>query len=143
MRRAAFAVCLTLALIPERLPGTPSAEPGRLTVPEILAADASGRRPSQLAWAPDGSRLAYVWDDGEGEALWSLDPRTGDRRLLLRLKELAETGEDSPGIEDPIWSPKGDALLAGRLPDRLRARLRPLAPRSRQRRRARADHGRQ
>ncbi len=86
-------------------------EPARLTVEALLADDAMGRRTTQHAWSPDGSRLTYVWDekgDGKETVLWSLDPATGKSEVLLKLAEL--------GLEEaePVlyaWSPRGDALV--------------------------------
>jgi dipeptidyl-peptidase-4 len=70
----------------------------------MFAADASGRSPDQLAWSPDGRTLTYVYDDGHGAVLWSLDPATGQAQELLRPANLA-------GFESYQWSPRGDSLL--------------------------------
>jgi len=73
--------------------------PPRLTVEALFAPDASGRRPAQLAWSPDGQRLTYIWD----EALWSLEPATGKREVLLRLADLK--------LDEYAWSTRGGSLL--------------------------------
>src|SRR5262245_25200018 len=94
------------------VPAAPE-EPPRLTVEAIFAADATGRRPAQLAWSPDGRRLTYVWSeqaDGKDEALWSLDPATGKRQILVRPGDLG-TGDEEPKLDAYVWSPRGSALL--------------------------------
>jgi Tol biopolymer transport system component len=64
-----------------------------------LGAEASLR--SAPAWSPDGGRLAFVGRDG----LELLDPRGGERRLLIPCDPLACTG-----LGQPAWSPDGDAV---------------------------------
>ncbi|HEX6902603.1 MAG TPA: DPP IV N-terminal domain-containing protein [Thermoanaerobaculia bacterium] len=80
---------------------------------EYLTGDASGRRPSQYAWTPDGRRLTFLWDekgDDKETALWTLDPATGKPEVLVRLADLKEDGKEiAPGGYE--WSPRGDALL--------------------------------
>ncbi len=86
----------------------------RLTVERIFADGAFGRIPTQTAWAPDGRRLAYLWDDGKGDALWAIDAVTGKSELLARLADLAASpgaGTASFDLDEYRWSPRGDALL--------------------------------
>jgi dipeptidyl-peptidase-4 len=85
-------------------------QPPRLTVEALFAQDAAGRRTAQHAWSPDGTRLTYVWKDDEGEALWSLDPATGRREVLLRPADLGE-GNAGFELDQYAWSPRGEALL--------------------------------
>jgi dipeptidyl-peptidase-4 len=82
----------------------------RLTIEAALAPDAFGRRPTQQAWSPDGRRLIYLWDEGNGKALWLLDATTGRSEVLARLADL---GEDDKALDlDAFsWSPQGDSLL--------------------------------
>src|SRR5215510_5352269 len=109
MRQSLIAWTLAVSVVAPAL-AAPE-EPARLTVEALLADDAMGRRTSQHAWSPDGTRLTYVWDEKEGgkeAALWSFDPATGKSEVLLRLAEL--------GVEDAessqyAWSPRGNALV--------------------------------
>ena len=90
------------------LAAAPHEPPARFTVESLL--DASGSRPAQLAWSPDGLRLTYVWSEQpHAEALWSLDPATGKREILLRRGETAR-GEELE-LDAYAWSPRGGALL--------------------------------
>jgi len=51
-----------------------------------------------LAWSPDGARLAY-WSS-EGSALWTVDARTGRERAAWR-------GDDMRFASAPTWLPDG------------------------------------
>jgi dipeptidyl-peptidase 4 len=87
----------------------------KLTVEEIFATGATGRRASQAAWSPDGTRLLYLWDevgDGPEEALSILDLATGKSALVARLADLAkQAGREDFEVDESAWSPRGDALL--------------------------------
>ncbi|HET9212046.1 MAG TPA: DPP IV N-terminal domain-containing protein [Thermoanaerobaculia bacterium] len=114
MRHPLIACCLaaSLAALAPR-PAIPEQPPARISIEAALATDATGRRPGQTAWSPDGKRLTYVWDeagDGKNEALWSLDPSTGKREILVRPADLGEGGKSS-AIDSYVWSPRGDSLL--------------------------------
>ncbi|HEY3571131.1 MAG TPA: hypothetical protein VGP73_24610, partial [Thermoanaerobaculia bacterium] len=94
MRHPLIACCLaaSLAALAPR-PAAAEQPPARISIEAALATDASGRRPTQPAWSPDGKRLTYVWDekgDGKDEALWSLEPATGKSEVLARLADLGE-----------------------------------------------------
>jgi dipeptidyl-peptidase-4 len=129
MRRSLIAWTLALAAIvfaalgvqPTLAATAAEQPPARAALGDLVAPDASGRRPSQAAWSPDGTRLAYIWDekgDGSEKSLWSLDIATGKREALLRPADLGEDKKDEKDskdkkteIEEYSWSPKGDALL--------------------------------
>ncbi len=87
------------------------------SVADLFAKDAWGKLPGQLSWSPDGTRLAYVWDDGLGTALWVLDPAAGTTERRLRAADLAEPGrkdEDAPpppSFDEIAWLPEGNGLL--------------------------------
>jgi len=51
-----------------------------------------------LAWSPDGARLAY-WS-GEGSALWTVEVETGRERAVWR-------GDDMRFASTPTWLPDG------------------------------------
>ncbi len=76
----------------------------------ILAEDAGGSRPSELAWSPDGRLLAYLWDGGDGDTLFVLEPDSGRPRSVVRRSSLRAEGE-APEIDGFVWMPAGDALL--------------------------------
>ncbi len=79
------------------LPAASQARPP-LALQEVLDPEVTGRQVADFAWSPDGSRLAYVWED----ELWLLDP------VSARLESLLRTGEE---LDSFAWSPQGDALL--------------------------------
>ncbi len=85
--------------------------PSRLTFDIVFDPDVGGRSPSQLAWSADGTRLGYVWDDGDGKALWALDPATGRREQLVKAGTAAGEGGPEISLDEYHWSPRGDALL--------------------------------
>lgn len=80
------------------------------TLDELFAEGAGGRRPSGLAWSPDGRRLVFLWDDGEGDAVHLLEPARGTTRKILSRAALTADGE-APQIDAVSWLPSGDALL--------------------------------
>jgi len=96
---------LTLAL--SWLSPATSASADQLDFDVIFGDNAGGKFPSQVTWAPDGTHLSYVWDDGEGEeereALWILDLATGVARTRLLTEEVA--------VDSHQWSADGTQLL--------------------------------
>ena len=56
---------------------------------------------SRPAWHPDGTRLAFLRDDGRRLTIWQLDIATGEETLLF---------EDDSIVLDPAWSPDGETL---------------------------------
>jgi hypothetical protein len=103
-----------LGILAVLCPPAGAAPPPALSYDAMFAADANGRSPGQLAWSPDGRLLAYVYDDGHSEVLWSLDPATGIAQELLHPADLAKisgraAAEASLGAFQ--WSPRGDSLL--------------------------------
>lgn len=76
-----------------------------LTYDAMFAADAQGTAAADPVWSPDGTRLVYQWEDGQGKALWLLDPASGTSSVLLRRSDL------EPAIEAAHWSPRGDSLV--------------------------------
>ena len=100
---------------------------GALVLAAILAAAASARRhvsvaPMRIrpltsypgnerdpAVSPDGSRVAFVWDGGSGDA-YSLYVKLVDAESQLRLTR-------EPGVQDraPVWSPDGQRVAFTRM----------------------------
>jgi sugar lactone lactonase YvrE len=77
------------------------------------------------AWAPDGSRLAYVCWDGAGDEICVIHSDGSGWRQVTRLKP-RETGADSaterPSLAEansgpPAWSPRGDFLAVPVYPE--------------------------
>ena len=58
-----------------------------------------GDNPSEWAWSPDGTRIAFGMARG---ALYTVHVRSGERSPLARLP-----GEDLPSIDEILWSPDG------------------------------------
>ncbi|HXU44869.1 MAG TPA: DPP IV N-terminal domain-containing protein, partial [Thermoanaerobaculia bacterium] len=106
--RSLAAACL-LAALPGPLPAqTQGAD--LPSVADLFAPDAWGKSPDQLAWAPDGESLGFLWDDGHGDALWTLAPGgTPERRLALA--DLAAAGEKAPSLDAYSWLPDGSGWL--------------------------------
>ncbi|MCB9158248.1 MAG: DPP IV N-terminal domain-containing protein [Caldilineaceae bacterium] len=77
--------------------------PRMLTAPGALA----GSNPSNLNWSPVGSRLTYVFPQGDHDVLWLYDAATGARAVLLD----PATSSDGIDVATAQWSPQGDRLL--------------------------------
>lgn len=99
-----------------------------LTIERIYgAASLSGRLTRGVAWAPDGKQLSFFETRNEGKKsateLWTMDPATGQRKLLIAADKLetvlpAESGKQSQatglGRRPPSqvqWAPDGTAFL--------------------------------
>ncbi|MEA2601901.1 MAG: dipeptidyl-peptidase 4 [Acidobacteriota bacterium] len=112
MRRSLIVWTLAALAISPVAAEQPPVQP---SIGELLAPEASGRRPTLATWSPDGKRLAYVWDeagDGSKKSLWVLDPATGKSEILVRPADLGGADKDKKTELDAYtWSPKGDALL--------------------------------
>ncbi len=97
MRRF-LALALLALLAPAALPPAAhaahaaQASARALTFDDLFEKEHVGRRPEQLAWRPDGAALTYLWDAGDGEALWSLDPATNKAKRLFTVSDLEGLG---------------------------------------------------
>jgi dipeptidyl-peptidase-4 len=76
---------------------------GQLDFDILFGDDPGGRLPEQVTWAPDGERLSYLWDDGDGEALWVLDLASGEATPHARTDELP--------VDAHHWAPGGGEIL--------------------------------
>jgi dipeptidyl-peptidase 4 len=75
----------------------------------LFGDDPGGARPDDRRWSPDGTRLAYLWDDGDGpgESLWVMDVASEKATRWLAVDDL--------DLDSYAWMPGGDGflLLAG------------------------------
>jgi len=94
--RACVAALLLLAL-------TPPLSADQLDLDVLFADGAGGRLPSGLSWHPEGGRFAYLWDAGDGEALWVRDLSEAEPKVALQTDAF-----DIGGFQ---WSPDGTDIL--------------------------------
>lgn len=85
----------------------------------------SGELTGGIEWAPDGKRFSYyaASADGSGEALWTMDASSGERKVLVNAATLREvtqpekqavvqaTGAARAGRKTYLWAPDGGSLL--------------------------------
>ncbi len=98
----------------------------QLTVERIYGEPSlSGELTSGIEWAPDGRRFSYYAPsaDGSGEALWTMDASTGERKMLVDAATLRDvtqpekravvqaTGAARAGRKTYLWAPDGRSLL--------------------------------
>ena len=100
--------CLLLSclLLVAASPVPGAAEENKLTFDVVFGDNPGGLVPNAFAWSPDGETLAYLWDDGDGKALWLLDVAGGERRAAVR-----EGGGALVELAAYHWAPVGDGLL--------------------------------
>lgn len=103
--RSVFAVVLpaVMALIPQV--ASPRAATHDLNFADVIPDAGARSGPESLAWNHDGTRLGYLYDDGDGLALWVLVPGEGSARSRLADEVL------DAGIDAFHWSPVNDTLL--------------------------------
>jgi dipeptidyl-peptidase 4 len=107
MRPITLSVLLVLTLAPlHPVSAQPPEPPGRLSFDDLFEEERAGRRPEQTSWRPDGAALSYLWDAGDGEALWAMDAATGEATRLLVITDLG----DEATLDGYHWSPAGDAI---------------------------------
>ena len=78
------------------------------------------------AWAPDGSRIAYVCWDGIGDEICLIRPDGTSWRQVTRLGRPGTPGESAmpqstlagSNAGPPVWSPDGEVLAAAVYPER-------------------------
>jgi dipeptidyl-peptidase-4 len=110
MRQIFLSVLAVLCALPTL--AQPPAAPGKLTFDDLFSDERTGRRPTQTAWQPSGDALTYLWDAGDGEALWRLSAATGETTKLLAVAGMPASEPDAePSIDAYHGSPAGDALL--------------------------------
>src|SRR5690606_17346271 len=121
------AILLTgCAMTAPRSPGA-SVPEKTYTVRDIFSRPGlTGFGPENLQWKPDGSQLAFLQRDADGELadLYVVDAATGKRSILISAETLAGAAKSASTIKDTQeqervtrynvssyhWSPKGDAI---------------------------------
>lgn len=104
-----------------------AAEPLRLTIEAIASGRMTGHLPESVKWSPDGSRLTYVLRDDNGEhgELWSVDPATAQKSILVTESKLSSLAPPPSklsserlrewrrryGVSAYHWSPDSKYLL--------------------------------
>jgi len=121
-----IAVCPS-SLVAQQKPAV-AAQPGELTVDRIYGQPSlNGRLTRGITWSPDGKRLTFFEAKGAGKEakveLWSMNPATGERTLLIPADKLEtvlppaaakQSQATGPGRHAPSqyqWAPGNDALL--------------------------------
>jgi Tol biopolymer transport system component len=85
-----------------------AAPPAGLTIEALIEI----KHPSQAVWSPDGRRIAFVWDQGGVQNVWTVDAAGGEPTAVTRF--------DSAQIEGLTWA-GGDTMLLARKGDLWRA----------------------
>ncbi len=146
-RRLYLVTALAVALV---APAGAETERKPLRLEEIFSKHGlMGPQASHLQWSPDGRLLTYMLETADGgRDLWSVDPVSGEKRILVSgeiLGELAPTPEKATDNERErerrkryavaayLWAPDSKAILftsTGRLYlyDLAAERAKPLAP---------------
>jgi Tol biopolymer transport system component len=78
------------------------------------------------SWAPDGTRLAYVCWDGDGDEICVIESDGSRSRQVTRLAPPAREGESATprstlaasNTGPPAWAPRGDMLAIAIYPER-------------------------
>ncbi len=114
---------------PQATPDAP--KEGKLTLERIYEGGAlSGATPAMLMFSPDGKQITYLKaraDEKERSDLWTIDPATGQERMLIDTKAIGSGGElseaekmqrerlrlgGSTGLISYQWTPDGKAIFA-------------------------------
>ncbi len=100
-----------LPLLLAALCAAPAAASRQVDFKLIVPDEGSAGDPAGLAWSGDGERLAFRWNDGEGDGLWVLSPRSGGPPARV----VAPGGLPGPGAgrdaEAFQWTPSSGELL--------------------------------
>ncbi|MFQ5767283.1 MAG: DPP IV N-terminal domain-containing protein [Acidobacteriota bacterium] len=85
-----------------------------LTMEEVVPLDGASQAPSRFAWSPDGRSLAYLRDDGEGQALWVVFPADGLTRRLIQASRFAPSEASQEETEPARAEALRDTEVSGR-----------------------------
>jgi dipeptidyl-peptidase-4 len=78
----------------------------RLDFEILFGRNSFGHKPTDLDWSPDGSRLAFLYEDGEGKGLWVFDQQRPKAKLLGR-----ENEGDMGSIDGFRWAPDSHSMV--------------------------------
>ena len=123
-----FTLCAGLERISAQQTATAAANPGELTVERIFSQPSlSGHLTSGLAWVPGKNQVSFFQAKQTGKdakpELWTMDPSTGERVLLVSADKLENvlpstktrdsqaTGAGRRPPSQYLWAPGGNALL--------------------------------
>ena len=127
MRRLlVFFLLLSLASFAQSAPEKPRAK--EITIDAIVAPGGlTGRAPENVQWSPDSAQLSFVQRDDTGEhgELWSINPATGEKKVLVSEAKLSSLAPDVNKIKNERekeritrysvaayhWSPDSKSLL--------------------------------
>ena len=127
MRRLlVFFLLLSLASFAQSAPEKPRTK--EITIDAIVAPGGlTGRAPENVQWSPDSAQLSFVQRDDTGEhgELWSINPATGEKKVLVSEAKLSSLAPDVNKIKNERekeritrysvaayhWSPDSKSLL--------------------------------
>jgi len=125
-RLLVFFLLLSLASFAQSAPEKPRAK--EITIDAIVAPGGlTGRAPENVQWSPDSAQLSFVQRDDTGEhgELWSINPATGEKKVLVSEAKLSSLAPDVNKIKNERekeritrysvaayhWSPDSKSLL--------------------------------
>jgi len=125
-RLLVFFLLLSLASFAQSAPERPRAK--EITIDAIVAPGGlTGRAPENVQWSPDSAQLSFVQRDDTGEhgELWSINPATGEKKVLVSEAKLSSLAPDVNKIKNERekeritrysvaayhWSPDSKSLL--------------------------------
>jgi dipeptidyl-peptidase 4 len=110
MEKLTILICL-FALATTPLAVRAEAGPAEVPFDRLFDTEGQPKTPSGLTWSPDGESLAYLWDDGTGDALWIERPRVQERQRVL---DFPKVGKKADTPKRMLWLPDGSGLLLHR-----------------------------
>ena len=103
MKRLLFSLSLSVLALLTSLAAQTAAPAKQLTIGAIFAEGGlTGRAPETIKWSPDGTKVSYVQRDDSGEhgELWYVDTTTGEKKVLVSEKKLAQLAPPTSHIKD-------------------------------------------
>ena len=120
-----FAVAVAILGLASGFPAIAQDSTGKdLTVDRIFSAPSlSGHLTQGLEWTPDGKRISFIQNAGNGAELWTMDAATGEKTVVLdtatlksvtqpeKEKAIQSTGLGRVQAENYEWAPDGKSIL--------------------------------